>query len=115
MITLTQSQIGILSGEALLFADFENGGPMWTGEGDREVRHKVVFDTPFAAAPSVTVSLALIDMSRDAHIRADLRAETITQLGFEIVFRTWGDSRVARVRAAWQAIGAAVTEEGWDG
>ena len=35
------------------------------------------------------------------------KAEGISPEGFEIVFRTWGDTKVARVRVAWQAIGAA--------
>ena len=115
MKRLAQDQIGILSGEELLFSDFENGGQMWAGDGEREVRCKVTFETPFSAAPSVMVTMAMLDLSNGANIRADLRAESITQLGFEIVFKTWGNSQVARVRAAWQAIGQVVTEEGWDG
>ena len=33
-------------------------------------------------------------------------ADAITERGFHIVFRTWGDTRVARVRVGWMAIGA---------
>ena len=38
--------------------------------------------------------------------RADLTAENVSEKGFHLVFRTWGDTRVARVRADWLAIGA---------
>jgi hypothetical protein len=31
-----------------------------------------------------------------------------------IVFRTWGDTRVARVRADWLAIGALPHEDDWE-
>jgi len=115
MKRLAQDQIGILSGEELLFSDFENNGQMWSGDGEREVRTNVSFETAFSAAPSVMVNMAMIDMSHDTNFRADLRAENITQLGFDIVFRTWDNTRVARLRATWQAIGQVVTEEGWDG
>ena len=33
---------------------------------------------------------------------------------FDIVFRTWGDTRVARVRVAWIALGAVANDDGWD-
>ncbi len=114
MKRLAQDQIGILSGEELLFSDFENNGQMWSGDGEREVRTNVSFETAFSAAPSVMVNMAMIDMSHDTNFRADLRAENITQLGFDIVFRTWDNTRVARLRATWQAIGPVVTEDGWD-
>ena len=41
-----------------------------------------------------------------ANQRADSRADGITASGFDIVFHTWGDTRVARIRAEWLAIGA---------
>jgi hypothetical protein len=31
-----------------------------------------------------------------------------------MVFRTWGDTRVARVRADWMAIGEQRSDEDWD-
>ena len=31
-----------------------------------------------------------------------------------MVFRTWGDTRVARMRIAWIAIGALSDEDDWD-
>ena len=37
----------------------------------------------------------------------DIVAEDVTAIGFTLVFRTWGDTRVARVRADWLAIGPA--------
>jgi hypothetical protein len=38
----------------------------------------------------------------------------VTTEGFEIVFRTWGDTRIARIRADWMAIGAVRDEDEWD-
>lgn len=113
MQTFGSHQIGIESGDMVLFSDFEDGGDMWKGDGPRLVRRTVSFDGTFQHPPDVTVHMTMVDMSNDAFIRADLQAEAITQSGFEIVFRTWGDSRVARIRAGWQAIGAVANEDNW--
>ncbi|MEM1101782.1 MAG: H-type lectin domain-containing protein, partial [Pseudomonadota bacterium] len=54
------------------------------------------------------------DMDNAANSRADVRAEAVTVSGFELVFRTWGDTRVARVRANWTAIGELRQADEWD-
>lgn len=107
-------QIGLCSGDVLLFSDFENDGDMWAGQGPRLVRRKITFSEAYATAPNVTLQLSMVDMSNDAFIRADLQAENITPTDFEIVFRTWEDSRIARVRVAWQSIGAVSSDDNWD-
>ena len=38
----------------------------------------------------------------------------MTPDGFALVFRTWGDTRVARVRATWMAIGPVRDDDTWD-
>jgi len=30
------------------------------------------------------------------------------------VFRTWGDSKVARIRADWMAVGEVADDDAWD-
>ena len=47
-------------------------------------------------------------------IRADDAAETVTENGSDLVFRTWGDTRVARGRIGWIAIGELSDEDDWD-
>ena len=47
-------------------------------------------------------------------MRADISAAKVTPEGFVIVFRTWGDTRVARVRADWLAIGEAIGDDDWE-
>jgi hypothetical protein len=44
----------------------------------------------------------------------DISADLVTAEGFEIVFRTWGDTRIARVRADWLAIGALPNDDDWE-
>jgi len=60
------------------------------------------------------VSLDMWDMDQKTNQRADISARNVTLEGFEIVFRTWGDTRVARVRAAWLAIGELRDDDEWE-
>ena len=48
------------------------------------------------------------------NLRADLTAEHVSEKGFHLVFRTWGDTRIARIRADWTAIGPVRDEDDWD-
>ncbi|MFC3616224.1 H-type lectin domain-containing protein [Lutimaribacter marinistellae] len=106
--------IGIDQGDVPLFSDFEDDGEMWTGSGDRERRTPVTFAEPFRSVPAVHVTISLWDIDNTAAVRAEITAESITREGFEIVFRTWHDTRVARARATWMAIGDVSGEDDWD-
>ncbi|MDP3263096.1 MAG: H-type lectin domain-containing protein [Tabrizicola sp.] len=107
-------KIGIEQGTRVLFSDFANDGAMWADDGPREVRQAQVFSEPFAAAPMVTVSISMWDMDHKTNSRADISAENITESGFQIVFRTWKDTRVARIRADWMALGPVRDDDEWD-
>ncbi|SHM30114.1 H-type lectin domain-containing protein [Roseovarius litoreus] len=111
---LTSRTIGIDQGEDVLFSDYEDGGVMWTGNGPRERRKSLRFSEPFKTPPVVHVSLSMWDMDSATNARADVAAEKITTTGFDIVFRTWGDTRVARSRIRWMAIGELAHEDDWD-
>lgn len=114
MRRLRSHLIGIDQGEVPLFADFEDGGAMWTGTGPRERRRPVWFGQKFLCVPVVQVTVSLWDVDTGSAVRAELTAENITQARFEIVFRTWLDTRVARIRVAWMAIGELAGEDDWD-
>lgn len=101
-------------GSSVLFSDFANNGPMWSGDGPRDSVTKVQFEEPFLTAPMVHVSITMWDTGGETNQRADLRAEKITAKGFNLVFRTWGDSRVARIRADWMAVGEMADDDAWD-
>ncbi len=106
--------VGVAQGSAEMFSAFESGGPMWTGHGPRVETQDVRFDESFAEPPVVHVSLSMWDIDRNANQRADIQAVNITRQGFALQFRTWGDTRVARVRASWLAVGPVRHEEDWD-
>ncbi|MGB5557486.1 MAG: H-type lectin domain-containing protein [Paracoccaceae bacterium] len=106
--------IGVDRGSVVLFSDFEDGGEMWTGHGPREMRKAIKFSEPYLDAPVLQVSMSMWDMDQKTNQRADISAEDVTPKGFSIVFRTWGDTRVARVRADWTALGAVRDDDDWD-
>ncbi len=82
--------------------------------GPRKASWAIKFSEAFAAQPLVHVSLTMWDMGSDSNARAAIRAENVTETGFDLVFRTWSDPPVARVIASWLAIGGVADPEQWD-
>ena len=114
MKKLKSALVGIDQGSLILFSDFEEGGKMWVGDGPRSLETKIKFSDAFQKPPSIQVSLSMWDLDQKTNPRSDVSAQEITETGFTIVFQTWGDTRIARVRADWFAIGEVVDDEAWD-
>ena len=93
-------------GEGEVFNHVDTLDYMWDGEGDRHVRQAIYFETPFHALPLVAVSVSGIDASRAQNQRFHVKAENITCFGFDLVFITWGDTKIARACASWTATGS---------
>ncbi|WP_375259930.1 H-type lectin domain-containing protein [Citreimonas sp.] len=108
-----RGQMAIDQGEAEIFSEFEDGGPMWTGSGPRERSRAVTFAQPFLDAPVVQVTVSLWDTDQSTNLRAEIAAEDVTPVGCTLVFRTWGDTRIARIRMRWTATGAVASEDDW--
>ena len=62
---------GIDQGEHIMFSDYENDGKMWSGSGTRQRKKTIVFSEPFEAAPSVHVSMSLMDLDKDSRIHLE--------------------------------------------
>lgn len=114
MQILKSYTIGVDQGEQALFSDFEDGGPMWSETGPREARIAIKYSQSYAVPPTVHVSLSMWDLDSKSNPRADLKSENVTTQGFDLVFRTWSDTRVARVRASWMSIGQVGDDEQWE-
>lgn len=99
-------QIVTAAGE--LFNHVDENGPMWSGDGDREVRFKLRFTASFQRIPHITLGISGMDSSCGQNLRFSLAAETVTSESFVIVFKTWGDTKIARASVSWSAIGQAV-------
>lgn len=106
--------MGIDQGETVLFSDFEKGGQMWTGGGERTRRHSIRFTEPFRDEPAVHCALSMWDIDSGTNARVEVSAENITPTGFDVVFRTWADTHIARARVRWMAIGEIYHEDDWD-
>ena len=106
--------VGILQGSEVLFSDFEEGSEMWTGAGQRDHRHYVRFEEYFRDTPAVHVGFSMWDIHAGANQRVDLHTKEIDTEGFAIVFSTWSNTRVARIRVDWLAIGPVTFEEDFD-
>lgn len=114
MLRINKNKTGVANGSLILFSDYQHDGVMWTGTGPREFRRVVEFDEVFARAPVVTVSISMWDFEKATNQRADISSEMVNSEGFVIVFRTWGDTRIARIRADWLAIGEVADDDDWD-
>ncbi len=114
MIRIRNQNLGIDQGEVVLFSDFDAGGPMWAEAGPREVRKEIAFNEAFRSLPVVSFSLSMWDINSAENARGDLSIENVTNHGFVMVFKTWGDTKVARMRAAWTAMGELGYADDWD-
>lgn len=114
MKRISDAAVGVQTGLVLMFSAFEDGSEMWTGEGPRMASQRIKFDERFLQPPAVQVSISMWDIEGSSNQRGDIQAVQITNEGFEIQFRTWGDTRVARIRASWMAIGAVPYQDNWD-
>lgn len=106
--------IGIDQGEIVLFSDYESDGVMWTGEGERTCRHSIRFTERFRSWPVVQCALSMWDIDSGTNSRVEVSAENITENGFDVVFTTWADTKVARARVRWMAIGEMHHEDDWE-
>ncbi len=114
MKRLRNHLIGVDQGDVILFSDFQTDGEMWAGTGQRQMRTHVAFAESFRTPPAVHVGMSMWDVGNDANNRADISAEDVDTTGFAIVFRTWGDTRVARIRVSWIAFGELRQADDWD-
>lgn len=97
-----------------MFSDFEQGGEMWAGSGRRVATRAISFDEPFKEPPVIHAGISMWDTDGATNQRMDLEVADVSTAGFTLVFRTWDDSRVARLRASWLAIGPVPHDDDWE-
>ncbi|MFD1882663.1 H-type lectin domain-containing protein [Paracoccus pacificus] len=114
MKKINNNAVGVCRGSELMFSSYDNDGEMWSGQGSRFIVRRVTFPTPFLTSPIVHVSISMWDIARDSNQRAHIEAADVAPDGFDLVFRTWSDTRVARIRADWLAIGELDYDDDWD-
>jgi hypothetical protein len=75
------------------------------GEGSRSFTVDITFASPFSSLPVVQLGLTGFDMDQRDSSRITLKANNITESGFQAVLSTWASSRVFAVEFNWLAIG----------
>ena len=65
----------------------------------------VGFDTPFFEVPVVQLGLSGFDIDQRDSARLMVKAENITEFGFQATLTTWAGSRVYAAELNWIAIG----------
>jgi hypothetical protein len=76
------------------------------GEGSRSFKVDISFASSFSSFPVVQLGLTGFDMDQRESSRISLKAENITESGFQAVLSTWASSRVFAVEFNWLAIGS---------
>lgn len=65
----------------------------------------VMFDAPFLSLPVVQLGLTGFDMDQRDSARISVKADGITESGFQAHITTWARTRVYAVELNWLAIG----------
>ena len=58
--------------------------------------------------------MSLWDVDTASAMRAEVTADAVHRDGFDILFKTWSDTRIARIRVAWMAIGELPHDDDWE-
>ncbi len=74
-------------------------------EGTSDIRRPIRFSPSYVNVPEVVLALKSSDVENNHNFRFDLRAENITNEGFELVFNTWADTKIYSMQAIWIAEG----------
>jgi hypothetical protein len=89
-------------GEVEIFSQWPNG-PMWTGNGPRQVSTEIKFRCPFPCVPKVIATINTLDSSKDANLRVRVTCSAVTTAGFTVTAATWADTKLAVVGVSWMA------------
>jgi hypothetical protein len=82
------------------------GDPLGLGKGpgEREIAQYITFEKEFDDVPEVIVGLSGFSTTTGANIRIEIYPKDITEKGFWLMGRTWGDSLFGEVHTNWIAI-----------
>jgi len=81
------------------------GWALHGGTGERTFTTIVKFNSPFRVPPQVSLAISGQDVGVSKNIRLQVIASKITVDGFELTYRTWGDTVIFSAWATWTGIG----------
>ncbi|XP_056013366.1 uncharacterized protein LOC130046504 [Ostrea edulis] len=81
------------------FSKYNSPPPKWP------FAQRVVFKIPFQNAPTVTYGLYLLDVGSSSNTRVSSSTSSITKEGFQLVLRSWADTKLYGAGIMWMACG----------
>ena len=90
------------------FVRFTNGGHyMNTGSGERTLEERIYFEEKYENIPHVMASISGLDEGNEdaPTIRIELKVEEIDTSGFNIIIRTWENSKLFNIKVTWTSFG----------
>jgi hypothetical protein len=82
-----------------------NARTLLEGTGERKFSTHVNFPEPYQEPPVVVLSLSGLDVLNNANNRVTVKPINITQKGFDVEYKTWGDTKIQSVFLNWTSFG----------
>jgi hypothetical protein len=74
------------------------------GDGERTVNLEIRFTKKFTSKPELIFSVSGVDASRDANLRYSVESTFVSNEGFLLKIKTWGDTKIFGITGSWIAI-----------
>jgi len=72
-------------------------------DGERSMTIDIDFETPFNTKPQIILSITQIDSDKEANVRVNVEAISISRDGFTLKVSTWSDSKLFSISGYWLA------------
>ena len=101
------SEFKVPGGE-ITSANYSVNPNTWTllsGSGERKFTTHVDFKEAYKKTPIVALSLSGMDALNTANTRMSVTPTNVTEKGFDVEYKTWGNSQIWAVFVNWTAFG----------
>jgi len=95
----------------MAFKKTENDFNLMKGDGSRSNKRRIQYPQKYSANPSVVVTLAEMDVTRETDHRLNAVAENVDTQGFDLKVGTWSDTKVWSIGATWFSFGTGIDKK----
>lgn len=72
-------------------------------DGERSMTIDIDFETAFTEKPQIILSITQMDSDKEANVRINVEAISISRDGFTLKVSTWADSKLFSISGYWLA------------
>jgi FlaG/FlaF family flagellin (archaellin) len=101
--SLTYSQVNYQTGNFAAVAG-TSGYTLDKGTGDRIFVIEIKFDKPFTTKPDIQLNVNMVEGDKTGDLKYDVQTSFITNEGFTIKIKTWGEGKLKAIGGSWFAI-----------